>query len=130
MQEIPHHLTDLEPVVKKPFMGRTLRYSLFGILIVVTAGQIVVQRLLFIKRLTIDEFEMIRATFFAVVSAVFSIPLMALVLASLISLIPIKSYTYKQRFWPIALVTILALQSLVLASSLYTWYIIASTRTT
>lgn len=127
MQEIPHHLTDLEPVVKRPFIGKTWQYSLLGILIVITAAQILVSRLLFIKRLTLDEFEIMRATFFAVVSAVFSIPLMGLALAALVCLIPVKTYSYKQRFWPIALVTILIVQSLAFFSGLYTWYVITST---
>lgn len=111
-------------------MSKKWRYILLSILMVVTAAQIVVSRLLFFGRLTVDEFEMIRATFFAVASAVFSIPLMALLLASLITLIPIKPYTYKQRFWSIALITILVLQSLAFVSSLYTWYAITNIRPT
>lgn len=130
MQETPHHQAYLETEKTKAFMRKTWRYSLIGTLIVVTVAQIVASRWLFMGRLTVNEFEIMRATFFAVVSAVFFIPLMGLALAGLISLIPVKSYSYRQRFWPTALVTILVLQSLALTSSLYSWHVLASAKQT
>lgn len=128
MQEISHHLADLEPVKARTFMRKPWRYSLLSILIAITVAQIVVSCLMYARRLALGNIEVMRATLFAVVMAVFSIPLMGLVLAGLISLISVKSYSYKQRFWPVALVTILILQTLAFTSSLYIGYLIITSK--
>ena len=49
------------------------------------------------------------------------IPGLALLLAMLISLIPVKGYGYRKRYWPFALVTVLIIET-ILVLGLTTFY--------
>lgn len=112
-------LTDLEPLQSRKLMSSIWKRIIISICSITTLIATVIVTNAFLKHDNDDSTpEMLGTVIGAALTYFVLIPAIAVLIASPISLIPIKRFAYKEKLWAISLVIILLLQPIVMLAAI------------